>query len=130
MARCSGQYMEMGGVDEGGGNVDTCRLVGSYQLTSYIDDEEFARYQAHYPELNIMQPPYTVIEFDDSVPDDAHVSNLDNETGYKYGNAYQPSGHIKHISPSVIVSSPRSPGRPRRSTQDGWHRHRDEQARR
>ena len=89
------QYMEMGGVDEGGGNVDTCRLVGSYQLTSYIDDEEFARYQAHYPELNIMQPPYTVIEFDDSVPDDAHVSNLDNETGYKYGNAYQPSGHIK-----------------------------------
>ncbi len=89
------QYMEMGGVDESGGNVETCRLVGSYQLTQYIDDVEFQRYQQHYPELNIMQPPYTVVEFDDSVADDANVSNLDNETGYKYGNAYQPSGHIK-----------------------------------
>jgi hypothetical protein len=89
------QYMEIGGVDESGGNVETCRLVGSYQLTQYIDDVEFQRYQQHYPELNIMQPPYTIVEFDDSVADDANVSNLDNETGYKYGNAYQPSGHIK-----------------------------------
>ena len=40
--------MEMGGVDEGGGNVDTCRLVGSYQLTSYIDDEEFEAASAAY----------------------------------------------------------------------------------
>ena len=89
------QYMEMGGVDEDGGNVDTCRLVGSYLLTQYIDDVEFQKYRQHYPELNIMQPPYTMVEFDDSVPDDANISNLDNETGYKYGNAYQPSGHIK-----------------------------------
>ena len=89
------QYLEMGGVDENGGNVDTCRLVGSYQLTSYIDDVEFETYQKHYPELNIMQPPYTMVEFDDTVADDANVSNLDNETGYKYGNEYQPSGHVK-----------------------------------
>ena len=30
-----------------------------------------------------------MIEFDDSVADDANVSNLDNKTGYKFGNTYK-----------------------------------------
>ena len=84
----------MGGVDENGGNVDSCRLVGTYRLTTYIADEEYKKWQEHFPELNIIQPEYTMIEFDDSVADDANVSNLDNKTGYKYGNDYVPSGHI------------------------------------
>lgn len=87
--------MSVGGVDESGGNVDTCRLVGKYQLTKYLDDTEYSRMRAHFPELNILQPAYTMIEFDETVADDANVSNLDNETGYKYGNTYVPSGHIK-----------------------------------
>lgn len=89
--------LKVGGVDENGGNVDTCRLVGSYRLTKYVADEEFGELTAHFPELNIRQPDYTMIEFDDSVADDANVSNLDNETGYKYGNDYSPSGHISAI---------------------------------
>ena len=89
--------MNIGGVDENGGNVDTCRLVGSYLLTNYVADEEYAELTAHFPELNIRQPEYTMIEFDDSVSDDANVSNLDNKTGYKYGNDYEPSGHISVI---------------------------------
>ena len=89
--------MSIGGVDENGGNVETCRLVGTYRLTSYKDEEEYAKLQAHFPELNIKQPEYTMVEFDDSVADDANVSNLDNKTGYKYGNTYQPSGHINAI---------------------------------
>ena len=88
------QLMDTGGVDENGGNVDTCRLVGTYQLTSYIDEVEIAKMREHFPEMNILQPAYTMVEFDDSVADDANVSNLDNQTGYKYGNSYQPSGHI------------------------------------
>ena len=86
--------LSMGGVDENGGNVDSCRLVGTYRLTSYIADEEYKKWQEHFPELNIIQPEYTMIEFDDTVADDANVSNLDNKTGYKYGNDYVPSGHI------------------------------------
>ena len=89
--------MNIGGVDENGGNVDTCRLVGSYLLTNYVADEEYAELTTHFPELNIRQPEYTMIEFDDSVSDDANVSNLDNKTGYKYGNDYEPSGHISVI---------------------------------
>ena len=89
--------MAIGGVDENGGNVDTCRLVGTYRLTRYVDDETYAAYIEHYPELNIEQPEYTMLESDESVADDANLSNLDNGTGYKYGNDYKPSGHVAAI---------------------------------
>lgn len=89
--------MQTGGVDENGGNVDTCRLVGTYRLTKYKGDEEYEALQAHFPELNIVQPEYTMLESDESVADDANLSNLDNGTGYKYGNDYKPSGHVAAI---------------------------------
>lgn len=89
--------MQTGGVDEEGGNVDTCRLVGTYRLTKYKGDEEYEALQTHFPELNIVQPEYTVLESDESVADDANLSNLDNGTGYKYGNDYKPSGHVAAI---------------------------------
>lgn len=89
--------MQTGGVDEEGGNVESCRLVGTYRLTRYVDDETYAAYIEHYPELNIEQPEYTMLESDESVADDANLSNLDNGTGYKYGNDYKPSGHVAAI---------------------------------
>ena len=89
--------MQTGGVDENGGNVESCRLVGTYRLTRYVDDETYAAYIEHYPELNIEQPEYTMLESDESVADDANLSNLDNDTGYKYGNDYKPSGHVAAI---------------------------------
>ncbi len=89
--------MQTGGVDENGGNVESCRLVGTYRLTRYVDDETYAAYIEHYPELNIEQPEYTMLESDESVADDANLSNLDNGTGYKYGNDYKPSAHVAAI---------------------------------
>lgn len=89
--------MQTGGVDENGGNVESCRLVGTYRLTRYVDDETYAAYIEHYPELNIEQPEYTMLESDESVADDANLSNLDNGTGYKYGSDYKPSGHVAAI---------------------------------
>ncbi len=39
-----------------------------------------------------------MIESDDSVADDANISNPDNETGYKYGNTYvKMNGHVNAI---------------------------------
>ena len=89
--------MQTGGVDENGGNVETCRLVGTYRLTRYKDDEEFEALQQHFPELNIEQPEYTMLERAETIADDACISNLDNETGYKYGSDYKPSGHVAAI---------------------------------
>lgn len=79
------------------GNVETCRLVGTYRLTRYKDDEEYEALQQHFPELNIEQPEYTMLERAETIADDACISNLDNETGYKYGNDYKPSGHVAAI---------------------------------
>lgn len=89
--------MQTGGVDENGGNVSTCRLVGTYKLTHTLSDDEYATLSAHFPELNIVQPQYTMIEFDEIVSDDANISNLDNMTGYKYNKPYMPNGHISAI---------------------------------
>lgn len=89
--------MQTGGVDENGGNVESCRLVGTYRLTRYKADEEYEALQQHFPELNIEQPEYTMLERTETVADDACISNLDNETGYKYGNDYKPSGHVAAI---------------------------------
>ena len=89
--------MQTGGVDENGGNVESCRLVGTYRLSRYKADEEYEALQQHFPELNIEQPEYTMLERAETVADDACISNLDNETGYKYGNDYKPSGHVAAI---------------------------------
>ena len=91
------RFVNTGGVDAEGNSTDTCALVGTVRLTRYLDEETYATYTAHFPELNIRQPEYTMIEFDDDVSDDANVSNLDNGTGYKYGSDYEPSGHIAAI---------------------------------
>ena len=91
------KFMDMGGVDAEGNATDTCALVGTVRLTSYIEDVKYEELKSHFPELNILQPDYTMIEFDDNAPDDADISNLDNKTGYKYGTTYVPSGHITAI---------------------------------
>lgn len=89
--------MDMGGVDEQGNYTDTCALVGSCRLDRSVDDETFAAYTEHFPDLTITQPSYTMLEYDETIEDDANVSNLDNETGYRYGNDYKPSGHVSAI---------------------------------
>lgn len=91
------RYKSLKGVDASGNAVDYCALVGTVQLTYYMEDEEYAEMQSKFPELTILQPEYSMLEFDDTVSDDANVSNLDNETGYKYGTDYQPSGHVLAI---------------------------------
>ena len=72
-------------------------LRGTLHLTKYMEDEEADRYRERYPELEIVQPAYSMIESDESVADDANISNPDNETGYKYGSSYVMSGHIAAI---------------------------------
>ena len=92
-----GKYKALKGVDAEGNAVDYCALVGTVHLTAYMEDSEYDAMREKFPELNIRQPDYTMIEFDDTVADDANVSNLDNGTGYRNGTTYVPSGHITAI---------------------------------
>jgi hypothetical protein len=87
----------MGGLDAQGNTTSKCKLIGSYQLTQYPDEDTYNLLCARFDELTITKPPYTMIEFNDNVADDANVSNLDNGTGYKFGNAYVPSAHVLAI---------------------------------
>lgn len=91
------KYMGTGGVDADGNTTETCGLVGTYRLRRYADAERIAAWRAHYPELDIRQPEYTLLLHDDTVADPANVTNLDNNTGYDYGTAYEPSGHVSEI---------------------------------
>ena len=91
------RYITKGGIDADGNAIDTCSLIGTYRLTRYIEGEQYQSYIEHYPELNIIQPDYTTIVFDDTVGDAENITNLDNGTGYDNGTSYQPSGHINKI---------------------------------
>lgn len=91
------KFLTMKGVDENGNNVNTCRLVGTYQLTKYLEESEYNELTAHFPELNIKQPEWTVIKYDETVSDGKNISNLDNETGYDYDNEFKPSAHVAAI---------------------------------
>ena len=89
--------MTMGGVDEDGGNVQTCRLVGTYRLTQSMSDEEYAATCAHFPELNIIQPQFVCIKIDQTVEDGEKITNLDKSTGYDYNTEFTPSSHILEV---------------------------------
>lgn len=91
------RYISKGGVDADGNATDTCSLVGTYRLTRYIEDEVYQSYVEHYPELNIIQPEFTTIMFDDTVGDSGNITNLDNGSGYESGTTYEASGHISKI---------------------------------
>lgn len=91
------KYMNLGGIDVNGNEVDTCSLVGTYRLSKYLDEAKYAEYVAQYPELNIIQPEYTTISFNDKEGTSANIANLDNETGYGYSSNYSPSGHVAKI---------------------------------
>lgn len=91
------KFKNLGGLDINGNTVATPRLSGTYLLTQYLDDVTFENYKTTFPELVISQPEYSAIEFDDTVSDPKNVSNLDNNTGYKFGTPYVPSGHFKVI---------------------------------
>ena len=91
------RLMSVKGMDARGSAVEYCALVGRYQLTKYIDDALFAEYQKHFPELALRQPQYTVLEMDDTITECANISNLDNQTGARFGKAYEVSAHIKKI---------------------------------
>lgn len=89
---------ELGGFDAQGNTINNrCKIGGYYQLTTYLDDDTFAKYVERFDELNIRQPQYTIISCDDTVADDVNYTNRDNKTGYEYDNEYHPSGHITKI---------------------------------
>lgn len=84
------------GIDSTGTAVNKCTLVGTYQLTTLLEESVYSQL-CEYFELNILQPEYTTISFNCAQATSKKVTNYDNETGYEFGNDYKYSGHITKI---------------------------------
>lgn len=72
-------------------------LVGEYRLTQLLDSNIYNNLVNYFTNLTIIQPEYSIYEFNDGVSTTKKVSNFDNSTGYKFGNTYNVSGHVKRI---------------------------------
>lgn len=91
------RFKKLKGIDAAGNAVDYCALLGTVRLTSYMEEEEYAAIRRCFPELNILQPEYSVVEFDTAVADPANITCHDTKSGYLYGNAYRPGGHVARV---------------------------------
>lgn len=96
------KYKSLGGVNVKGGSTAYCALVGTYQLTTYLDEQDFVALQAQFPELNIKRPDYSRYTIYQNVANQACIYNDDNGTGYDPAlsiqtNPYVLSGHVKTI---------------------------------
>lgn len=70
---------------------------GVYYLGTYVSDEVMASLQSSFPMLDIRQPEYTVIEYQDDIANGTFASNHDNRTGFKFNKPYVCSGHVQKI---------------------------------
>lgn len=98
------KYKNLGGIDVNGNVVPNARLVGKFQSLTYLDEATYADYRTSFPELNILQPEYSVLRIYEKDPTSkqevmatANLYNDDNKTGYSTNKVYVPSGHLKKI---------------------------------
>lgn len=88
----------LGGIDSNGNNLtDKCKITGTYTLTQLLEDSVYTNLTARFDELNIIQPEFTTIIVNDNTISTEKFSNIDNSTGYDYGNTFVASGHVSII---------------------------------
>ncbi len=77
-------------------------LTGTWVMVEYISTTLLANIRRYFPELDVYNAQYTTIEFDDTMTDDANMTNLENgTTGINGTNKYTPSGHIARIKEMI-----------------------------
>ena len=87
-----------GTIGIGSDNTAVCDgISGQYILTNLLEDADYSALQAYYPQLTIYNSQYSQITFSDAEEDTENITNVDNSTGYKFGNKYVASGHFKLI---------------------------------
>lgn len=78
-------------------------ISGTWTLSNLLEDDVFDNLQAYFPNLQIFNAQYTMIEFDDAMEWDGNIRNLDNNTTDGDGNGYEPSGHITKLKRQMHV---------------------------
>lgn len=101
------RFLTKGGISASGSLTTTCALVGTYRLTQFLPDVEYDKLAAHFPELSIRQPEYTIVGYVNRTVDKQGFPqevlatdrwfNHDNQTGFGFDKPYTPSGHLLRI---------------------------------
>jgi len=101
------RFLSKGGISASGSLTTTCALVGTYRLTQFLSDVEYDKLAAHFPELSIRQPEYTIVGYVNRTVDKQGFTqevlatdrwfNHDNQTGFGFNKPYTPSGHLLRI---------------------------------
>lgn len=69
-------------------------LTGRWIMEDLIDDAVLDSYAAYFPQLTLHNSQYSMVMYSDLENVCENISNLDNRTGYIFGNDYVPSGHF------------------------------------
>lgn len=78
-------------------------MTGNWSMSDMVDDATLATIRRYFPELNVYNLQYTMIEFDETVSYDGNITNLENGTKDGVLNGYEPSGHITKIREAMHV---------------------------
>lgn len=86
------------GIDsEGNITPGKCKIIGSYKLNSYMDEDEYSELSAYFDELDLRQPEYSGIYINIDSPINACITSVDNASGYP-SSEYIVSGHFKKLA--------------------------------
>lgn len=72
-------------------------ITGRWILTELVEDSEVSGLQDYFKELTIHNAQYSHIVFNDEEADCKNITNMENKTGYLYGNNFTKSGHFARI---------------------------------
>lgn len=69
-------------------------LTGRWIMEDLIEEATLNSYATYFPQLTLHNSQYSMVVYSDLENDCENITNLDNKTGYKFGNDYVPSGHF------------------------------------
>ncbi|MCM1337696.1 MAG: hypothetical protein NC187_08310 [Candidatus Amulumruptor caecigallinarius] len=79
-------------------------ILGRWILTELIEDNDvdgmagMSSIRAYFPQLEIVNAQYSHICFSDSEADTQNITNMDDETGYKFGTPFTVPGHWAKVN--------------------------------
>lgn len=72
-------------------------ITGRWILAELVEDSELSSLDNYFPELTVINSQFSIVCYSDTEDDCENMTNLDNNTGYLFGNDYVASGHFKRL---------------------------------
>lgn len=69
-------------------------LTGRWIMEDLIEEESINSFATYFPQLTLHNSQYSMVMYSDLENECENISNLDNKTGYIFGNKYVTSGHF------------------------------------